>query len=218
VRSLLAHYAMTRLPIEGTYFVKTWRSSEELAGGAPIGTAMLGLYVGDALVDPARSVGDEAASSGASDGDLDGDRDGRTVDATAPIDATGPINASRSTFHRLAQDECWHFYDGDPIRLVLLHPDGTSSDVTLGRDHRAGHHVQFVIPAGTWQAGEVAGGGRWALFGCSLAPGFVSESFEGGRRRELLARYPSRHADIVRLTDDDLDAWTPTTLPPGFET
>ena len=32
---------------------------------------------------------------------------------------------SHSLFHRLPTDEIWHFYGGDPIRLIVLHPDGT---------------------------------------------------------------------------------------------
>jgi uncharacterized protein len=106
---------------------------------------------------------------------------------------------SRSLFHRLAHDEVWHFYAGDPIRLVLLHPDGGSEDVVLGGDVVAGGRVQHVIRAGTWQAGELLPGGAWALFGCTMAPGFTAAAFEGGRASELLARYPERAEDIRRL-------------------
>jgi predicted cupin superfamily sugar epimerase len=38
-----------------------------------------------------------------------------------------PYSVSR--FHRLPVDEIWHFYGGDPLRLILLYPDGTSRDV-----------------------------------------------------------------------------------------
>ena len=104
---------------------------------------------------------------------------------------------SRSLFHRLTADEVWHAYAGDPFRLVLLHPDGTSEDVVMGRG--AGQHVQFTIPAGTWQAGELLPGGRYALFGCTVAPAFTPGCFEGGVAAELLARYPARADDIGRL-------------------
>lgn len=120
---------------------------------------------------------------------------------------------SRSLFHRLAFDEVWHFYGGDPLRLVLLHPGGLSEEVVLGRDFRAGQRAQFVIPAGTWQAGEMVTGGRWSLFGCTMAPGFVGAAFEGGRVSQLLADYPDRAADIERLgvPDDETSA-----MPDGF--
>ena len=106
---------------------------------------------------------------------------------------------SRSRFHRLPVDEAWHFYGGDPLRLVLLHADGRCEDVVLGRDAAAGQRVQFVVPAGCWQAGHMVAGGRYSLFGCTLAPAFDSAMFEGGARDVLLARYPQRAADIVRL-------------------
>lgn len=122
---------------------------------------------------------------------------------------------SRSLFHRLPHDEIWHFYGGDPLRLVLLAPDGTDGEVTLGPDRHAGHQVQVVVPAGTWQAGELVPGGTYALFGCTMAPGFTSAAFEGGHRRPLLERYPRRRADIERLAlADDTDHQ----MPDGFAT
>ena len=106
---------------------------------------------------------------------------------------------SQSLFHRLPVDEVWHFYGGDPLRLVLLHPDGRSQDVFMGSAAAAGQRVQFVVPAGCWQAGHMVTGGRYALFGCTVAPGFHSAMFEGGARGKLLARYPDRAEDIARL-------------------
>ena len=106
---------------------------------------------------------------------------------------------SRSLFHRLTFDEVWHFYGGDPLRLVLLHPDGSDEEVILG-DPIAGHSVQHVIPAGSWQAGEVAPGGAWSFFGVTMAPGFTAGCFEGGWASDLLVTYPSRAADIERLS------------------
>jgi len=106
---------------------------------------------------------------------------------------------SLSLFHRLAVDEVWHFYGGDPLRLVLLHADGHCEDVILGSDAVRGQRVQFVVPAGCWQAGHLLAGGRYSLFGCTLAPAFHSALFEGGARDVLLARYPQRAEDINRL-------------------
>ncbi len=102
---------------------------------------------------------------------------------------------SRSLFHRLAFDEVWHFYAGDPLRLVLLHPDGSDDEVILGD----GGIVQHAIPAGVWQAGELVPGGTWALYGCTMAPGFTPACFEGGRVELLLETHPARAADIERL-------------------
>ena len=121
-----------------------------------------------------------------------------------------PLSLSR--FHRLTTDEVWHFYGGDPLRLVLLYPDGSNQDVVLGSDPLAGQQVQFVIPAGVWQAGHILAGGRYSLFGCTLAPGFTGSMFEGGTRARLLAAYPERREDILRLACPDDE----TTMPEGF--
>ena len=106
---------------------------------------------------------------------------------------------SFSRFHRLPVDEIWHFYSGDPLRLVLLYPDGSSHDVILGSEPLKGQQVQFVIPTGVWQAGHVAAGGSYSLFGCTMAPGFTDDMFEGGTRDVLAEQYPDRLEDIERF-------------------
>ena len=106
---------------------------------------------------------------------------------------------SVSLFHKLPVDEVWHFYGGDPLRLVLLYPDGSSKDVIMGNDPLKGHYVQFVVPAGVWQAGHMVAGGRYSLFGCTMAPGFTDDMFEGGIRDQLIDVYPDRVNDIKML-------------------
>src|SRR5262249_19429373 len=126
-------------------------------------------------------------------------RGGAARGAPAGTGLFGEAPPSRSLFHRLDHDEVWHFYAGDPLRLVLLHPDGCDEEVFLGGDVVRGEQVQQVVPAGTWMAGEVAPGGPWSLFGCTMAPGFTPGCFEGGVVPELLRSHPGRRADIERL-------------------
>jgi predicted cupin superfamily sugar epimerase len=140
--------------------------------------------------------------------------DGRPA-GTAMIGMYAHDPSSRSMFHRLPTDEVWHFYGGDPIRLILLHPDGTSDDVWLGTDIEAGHRVQFVVRAGTWQAGELGPDGTYGLFGCTMAPGFTSAGFEAGISSALIASHPDRRADIERL---GVPEGEPATMPEGFAT
>ena len=116
---------------------------------------------------------------------------------------------SVSAFHKLSGDEVWHFYGGDPLRLVLLYPDGTSRDVVMGTDPLKGQVVQFTIPAGVWQAGHMLEGGRYSLFGCTMAPGFIGKMFQGGSRTVLLAAYPDRAADIELLGCDEENSHMP---------
>ena len=119
---------------------------------------------------------------------------------------------SRTLFHRLPADEIWHFYGGDPLRLILLYPDGSSRNVIMGANPFAGQLVQFVVPAGVWQAGHIVKDGKYSLFGCTLAPGFTGDMFEGGTRKRLLAEYPDRAEDINQLGCDDGE----TNMPEDF--
>lgn len=104
-----------------------------------------------------------------------------------------------SALHRLAHDEIWHFYRGDPLELLLLAPDGTSGTAVLGPDILAGQQPQLTVPAGTWMGGRVVAGGEWTLFGCTMAPGFTFEDYEHGDVGELTARYPAEAERIAGL-------------------
>lgn len=123
----------------------------------------------------------------------------RSAAATAMLGLYCNDPPSRSRFHRLAHDEVWHAYAGDPFRLVLLYPGGADAEVVMGAGAGPGRAVQFTVPAGTWQAGELLSGGRFALFGCTMAPGFTPACFEAGAVEPLLAGWPARAADIRRL-------------------
>jgi predicted cupin superfamily sugar epimerase len=107
---------------------------------------------------------------------------------------------SFSALHRLPTDEVYHFYLGDPVQHVHLHPDGRHEVIALGHDVRAGHRVQSVAPAGVWQGSRLWPGGRFALLGTTLAPGFDPSDYEGGERNRLVAEYPGATALIRRLT------------------
>jgi len=65
-----------------------------------------------------------------------------------------------SALHRLPGDEVFHFYLGDPVSMLQLHPGGRSEEVTLGPDITNGQQVQVIVPAGTWQGMHLKEGGR----------------------------------------------------------
>ena len=102
-----------------------------------------------------------------------------------------------SALHRLPIDEVWFFQLGDPIELLLLHADGSTTVPRLGPDVLAEHELQVVVPAGTWMGARVAPGGRWSLFATTMAPGFVPSDYEGGDPDELAAAYPGQ-APLIR--------------------
>jgi predicted cupin superfamily sugar epimerase len=104
---------------------------------------------------------------------------------------------SFSALHRLKTDEVYHFYLGDPAEMLLLHPDGGSERVVLGQDLGAGQQVQFVAPAGAWQGSRLRPGGRYALLGTTMAPGYEQDDFELGSREDLLRDYPAQ-AVLIR--------------------
>jgi len=107
---------------------------------------------------------------------------------------------SFSAMHRLPTDEIYHFYLGDPVEMLLLHPDGRTENLTLGPDLLNGQHVQCVVPHGAWQGSRLRDGGRFALLGTTMAPGFDPSGYEGGSRERLIAEYPAAAAAVRRLT------------------
>ena len=104
---------------------------------------------------------------------------------------------SFSTLHRLPGTEIFHFYLGDPVVMLQLHPDGETTSVTLGQDLTAGQQLQVVVRGGVWQGCKLAGGGQWALLGTTMSPGFDYADYETGVRDELIAQYPDL-ADAIR--------------------
>ncbi|MGA3032022.1 MAG: cupin domain-containing protein [Terracidiphilus sp.] len=110
-----------------------------------------------------------------------------------------------SEMHVLASDEIFHFYLGDPVEMLQLFPSGGSALLTLGQDLRAGHHVQLVVPAGVWQGTRLvddgkAGGGKVALLGCTVTPGFDFADYRSGKYEELAAGWPLEAERIRKLT------------------
>ncbi|NSW53848.1 MAG: cupin domain-containing protein [Anaerolineae bacterium] len=131
---------------------------------------------------------------------------------TAMIGLYSEVPRSASCFHRLPYPEVWHAYGGDPFQLILLHPDGSSESVRMGCNPLNGDLVQFVVPANSWQAGEILPGGRYALFGCTMAPGFDGSIFEAADSAELIRQYPERKTEILRLSGSSGE----TRMPAGY--
>lgn len=106
-----------------------------------------------------------------------------------------------SEMHRLPGDEVFHFYLGDPVRMLQLHPDGTGREWMLGSDLTAGHLPQLVVPGGVWQGSHVLDGpAGFALLGATMAPGFDYADYQTGGRAELTKTWPAFATQITRLT------------------
>jgi uncharacterized protein len=103
-----------------------------------------------------------------------------------------------SEMHVLDSDEIFHFYLGDPVEMLQLHPSGRSALFTLGPDLVAGQHVQLGVPAGVWQGTRLIGDGKMALLGCTVTPGFDFADYRNATADELIAKWP-QEAERIRL-------------------
>jgi predicted cupin superfamily sugar epimerase len=104
---------------------------------------------------------------------------------------------SFSEMHRLPDDEMFHFYLGDPVETLQLHPDGTSDIINLGQDILHGMRLQHVVSGDVWQGSRLKAGGRYALLGTTMSPGFAYEDYLSGEAAALAAKWPDR-ADMIR--------------------
>jgi len=102
-----------------------------------------------------------------------------------------------SEMHRLRSDEIFHFYAGDAVEMLQLLPGGEGKVVRIGVDLEQGERPQIVVPRGVWQGSRLVPGGKWALLGCTVSPGFEFEDYEAGEREQLLAHWPD-FADMIR--------------------
>lgn len=107
---------------------------------------------------------------------------------------------SFSAFHRIRQDEIWHFYEGSPINLHMISPQGVYSQVCIGRNLEEHQHLQYVVPGETWFAAKVINDNDHALVGCTVSPGFDFADFTLAQREELLRQFPQHSKVINELT------------------
>ena len=105
-----------------------------------------------------------------------------------------------SEMHVLESDEIFHFYLGDPVEMLQLHPDGRWAVLILGQDLSAGQQVQVVVPAGVWQGTHLIGEGMVALLGCTVTPGFDFADYRNANYEELAAKWPDQAERIRALT------------------
>lgn len=81
-----------------------------------------------------------------------------------------------SRLHRVLSDEVWHFYEGDPLELVVAPGDlSRRARVTLG-PVAAGVAPVHTVAAGDWQGARPLG--SYTLVGCTVGPGFDFADFE----------------------------------------
>lgn len=104
-----------------------------------------------------------------------------------------------SAFHKINQDEIWHFYKGSSLKLHMISPEGTYSNVLIGNNFENNEVPQFVVPAHYFFAAEVLTNNSYSFVGCSVSPGFDFKDFEMPKAKELLKKYPEYEEIIMRL-------------------
>lgn len=107
---------------------------------------------------------------------------------------------SFSAFHKINQDEIWHFYSGSTLKIHLISPEGEYSFVLIGNDFKNGEVPQFTVPAQHYFAAEVLIEDSFAFVGCSVSPGFDFRDFTLPSYKKLVAEFPKHEIIIKRLT------------------
>ena len=99
-----------------------------------------------------------------------------------------------SRFHKVAHDEVWNFYAGDPLKLIQYN----GKDVTEAIIGVASGDFVMVVKGGVFQAAETTG--AYSLAGCTVAPGFEFEDFSFlDDDPELKARLLNKYQIYQRL-------------------
>jgi uncharacterized protein len=106
---------------------------------------------------------------------------------------------SFSALHKLLSDEIYHFYLGDPVELLVVDNAGELQRTVLGQDLLAGQQVQQVVPRDSWQASRLMAGGRYALLGTTMAPGYDSADYIHADADTVMRICPDHSATLLQL-------------------
>lgn len=101
-----------------------------------------------------------------------------------------------SALHRITSDEVFHFYAGDPVEMTQVDQNRGLMRITMGSDFMNGNQLQVVVPQGVWQSLRLKEGGKWALLGTTVAPGFEFADFEVASRDQIVEMFPN-HCEVL---------------------
>ncbi|MBT8269090.1 MAG: cupin domain-containing protein [Bacteroidia bacterium] len=105
-----------------------------------------------------------------------------------------------SAFHRIHQDEVWHFYEGSGLIIHEIDPAGRYTKTVVGSNIENAEVFQYVVKGGNYFAVELMDGNDYGLAGCTVAPGFDFVDFDMPGRSLLLEKFPQHEGLITRLT------------------
>ncbi len=105
-----------------------------------------------------------------------------------------------SAFHKINQDEIWHFYTGTTLKLHQISPEGKYSFVMIGNDFINRETPQYTVPANHYFAAEVLEKESFSFVGCTVSPGFDFRDFVLPSSAELSKEFPNHTKIIEALT------------------
>lgn len=104
------------------------------------------------------------------------------------------------SLHKIKSDEIFHFYFGDLIEMLQLFPDGTGEVIYLGNSVFKDMCPQVIVKRDIWQGCRLKPGGKFALLGTTVAPGFDFDDFTLGNKEQLIKQYPDFKTHIMKLS------------------
>lgn len=109
-------------------------------------------------------------------------------------------SAEFSAFHKIKQDELWHFHCGSSLVLHIIDENAKYQQQLLGLHND--ENPQIVVKAGCLFAAKVIDPDSYTLVSCTVAPGFEFDDFEMPSRKRLLDLYPQHKSVIMKLTKE----------------
>jgi predicted cupin superfamily sugar epimerase len=97
---------------------------------------------------------------------------------------------SFSKLHKVKSDEIFHFHLGDPVEMLQIDENGNSRIEILGTDILNNQKPQVIVPKDIWQGTKLIEGGKFALLGCTVAPGFEFSDYQHGEKDALINQFP----------------------------
>lgn len=105
-----------------------------------------------------------------------------------------------SAFHKINQDEIWHYYEGSSLFVHVIDLEGKYHRYSVGINLDEGELPQLAVPAGCWFASSVKKEDSYSLVGCTVSPGFDFDDFELGDKKDLIQQFPEYKDVITQYT------------------
>lgn len=106
--------------------------------------------------------------------------------------------------HKMRSEKNQYFLYGSPVKLTIIHENGSLQQVILGHDIKNGHLLHYYVPENVWFGVELNDpNSEYGLIACSVTPAWQKADYLPGNRSTLLQTYPQHQSIIVALTDEE---------------